>query len=612
TVLIGKGAGEKISVPQSKGMKPFTKIFSGSRNTAIGTMALGSNKVDNNTAVGYFSLALNINGEQNTAIGYEALKCNSDGEQNTALGYQALHSKLNGDFNTASGCKSLYSNTSGTYNTAVGLRALFGNTSGSYNLAAGFYSLLNNDTGSENSGLGHGALQNNVAGNQNTATGAFTLYQNSTGSRNTSMGYMSGASRTSNEKCTFVGYEADANGNVINSTAIGSGAMVNDNNQVRLGNDLITSLFCKGAYAATTTNYPNLFVDASGQIMRSTASLAEVDGVIGNEVLSATTNGGLLRSGLGTSGDPFTLGISWGGNGLATMASRSDHTHSNSWDLFGNSVISGQFLGTNNNLPLEIKTYGSLRARITTKGQLEILNTGQSVFIGEGAGANDNLTNSNNAFMGFRSGFMNSTGTGNSATGYQTLLNNTGGSFNSAYGYVTLQSNSTGNYNTAYGHFSLVSLSSGSGNTALGSYSGSTNSFNTYSNCTFIGLQSDAGGNGCSNSTSIGYYSIAEASNYVKIGNSATTLIGGEVGWSTLSDERVKNNVLENVAGLDFIMKLKPVTYNLDKIKQDQIIGREDKSDYPEKYDIEKIRFSGFIAQEVEKQLKKWDTISAG
>jgi len=41
TVLIGKGAGEKISVPQSKGMKPFTKIFSGSRNTAIGTMALG-------------------------------------------------------------------------------------------------------------------------------------------------------------------------------------------------------------------------------------------------------------------------------------------------------------------------------------------------------------------------------------------------------------------------------------------------------------------------------------------------------------------------------------------------------------------------------------------
>ena len=35
----------------------------------------------------------------------------------------------------------------------------------------------------------------------------------------------------------------------------------------------------------------------------------EVDGVVGNEVLNATVGGGLARSGAGTAGDPFTLGL---------------------------------------------------------------------------------------------------------------------------------------------------------------------------------------------------------------------------------------------------------------------------------------------------------------
>jgi hypothetical protein len=39
---------------------------------------------------------------------------------------------------------------------------------------------------------------------------------------------------------------------------------------------------------------------------------AEVDGIIGNEVLNATTNGGLLRTGSGTAADPYTLGLTAG------------------------------------------------------------------------------------------------------------------------------------------------------------------------------------------------------------------------------------------------------------------------------------------------------------
>jgi len=69
-----------------------------------------------------------------------------------------------------------------------------------------------------------------------------------------------------------------------------------------------------------------------------TASLVtEVDGVVGNEVLDATASGGLLRSGAGTAGSPYTLGVSWGGTGSATTVSRSDHGHTG--DVSGGSAL---------------------------------------------------------------------------------------------------------------------------------------------------------------------------------------------------------------------------------------------------------------------------------
>lgn len=48
----------------------------------------------------------------------------------------------------------------------------------------------------------------------------------------------------------------------------------------------------------------------------------EADGVIGNEVTNATAGGGLARSGSGTAGDPYTLGIAT--NGIATAMLNAD------------------------------------------------------------------------------------------------------------------------------------------------------------------------------------------------------------------------------------------------------------------------------------------------
>ncbi|MFZ1452462.1 MAG: tail fiber domain-containing protein, partial [Ferruginibacter sp.] len=54
------------------------------------------------------------------------------------------------------------------------------------------------------------------------------------------------------------------------------------------------------------------------------------------------------------------------------------------------------------------------------------------------------------------------------------------------------------------------------------------------------------------------------------------------------------------VHGLDFIMKLRPVTYNYDVNAIASAKGIKDSSNWEGKYDNEKIRYTGFIAQEVE------------
>jgi hypothetical protein len=97
---------------------------------------------------------------------------------------------------------------------------------------------------------------------------------------------------------------------------------------------------------------------------------------------------------------------------------------SNDWHITGNSgTVSGtNFLGTIDNQAFDIRTNNVLRTRITTKGQIEVYNTGNSIFIGEGSGAADDLTANVNVFVGHQSGFSNTTGSDNVASGYQTLL----------------------------------------------------------------------------------------------------------------------------------------------------------------------------------------------
>jgi len=88
------------------------------------------------------------------------------------------------------------------------------------------------------------------------------------------------------------------------------------------------------------------------------------------------------------------------------------------------------------------------------------------------------------------------------------------------------------------------------------------------------------------------------------------------VGWTTFpSDKRFKTNITENVKGLDFIMRLRPVTYNVRVNEIAKFLGEDKKIDksghfadrQPGEFEIRsrdeksKIVCSGFIGQEVEK-----------
>ena len=193
-----------------------------------------------------------------------------------------------------------------------------------------------------------------------------------------------------------------------------------------------------------------------------------------------------------------------------------------------------------------------------------------------------NTTGHDNTAIGYWSLYYNSDAEANTAIGESTMFYNTTGSYNTTIGFNALKSNTTGNSNTSLGYDALYNNKTGSYNTAIGYESGNTN-------------------DNFDNSTGIGYNAQPDGSNKVFIGNSSVTWIGGQVGWSTYSDKRIKTNIKDDVKGLEFILRLRPVTYNIDKDKEDKLLGIIDNANYKKKYDIEKIKFSGFLAQEVEK-----------
>jgi len=298
----------------------------------------------------------------------------------------------------------------------------------------------------------------------------------------------------------------------------------------------------------------------------------------------------------------------WGDHSLAGYLT----TESSDWKLSGNAgTISGtDFIGTTDNIDLDIRTNNTIKWRFKTNGTIEFLNTGSSVFIGQGAGANDDLSNNTNVFVGYKSGYNNTTGYSNTANGYESLYSNTTGSRNTANGYKSLYSNTTGSRNTANGYEALYNNTTGYNNTANGYYALFLNTTGNYN--TALGYYAFYSGND-TNSTALGYNTIITASSQIRLGNSSVTSIGGYADWTTISDKRFKKDVRENVPGLDFIMKLKPVTYHLDMNAIARFLNTPDSLRLKDA-EILKANMlqTGFLAQDVEKSAQEIGFVFSG
>jgi hypothetical protein len=215
-----------------------------------------------------------------------------------------------------------------------------------------------------------------------------------------------------------------------------------------------------------------------------------------------------------------------------------------------------------------------------------------------------NTTGVNNTAVGHEALTANTTGFGNTAIGFSALNVSSLADFNTAVGENSLQFNTTGGDNVGLGDHTLLSNTTGSQNTAIGSSAGSFSTNGSFN--VFVGTSADVVASNIDNCVAIGRTAKCTASNQVRLGNSATSSIGGVVGFSNISDGRYKKNIQDGVKGLDFIMKLQPVTYQLDINGINKQLGVAITNPQEKQAAAQNAStvFSGFIAQDVEQAAK--------
>jgi len=398
------------------------------------------NSTDNrNIGIGFQSLNTNVTGQNNVAIGYQSLE-NNRGSNNIGVGNLTLNSVVATGFrNIAIGQNTQIATTTGDDNIAIGDNAMAANTLARFNVAVGTRALTTTTTNGQNTAIGHESLTANTGGT-NTAVGYESLTANTTGVENVALGHQAGVSNT-------------GDGNIF----IG-----------------------KSAGAQETTANNKLYIENSN----ANADNALIYGEFDTNILR--TNGELQISNPSTSGYAFPLADGTAGQVLTTNgAGQIAFTNtSNDWSIIGNAGTnsSSNFLGTTDAQELRFRTNNNLRMGLTLKGQLELFNGSNSLFVGEEAGENDNLTDNRNTFIGYQNGFTTTNGEFNTSIGYQAMYNNTFGSTNMAVGNRALYFNTTGSNNVGVGFRSLYFNNTGENNVGLGfnsNYSNSTGNNNT-------------------------------------------------------------------------------------------------------------------------------------
>lgn len=461
---------------------------------------------------------------------------------------------------------------------------------------------INNTGGSVFIGEGAGA-NDDLSSNRNIEIGHQAGNSNTTGDYNTDLGYQAGAARTTGSLNTHVGYKSGTSNTGDYNTSVGA-----------------------QAFEYNTSGSHNTAVGESALIQNTTG---DGNTALGEKALANNDNG---TSNVALGRQSMDGNVSGSNNAAVGMRSMYNNDNGSENAAFGHNSLYNNISGSYNTATGTRSLYTSTASWNTAIGWETMYSntTGEyNVAVGE-SGLRSNTTGQKNTALGYealkssdsdmntaigaRALTTNTSGSENSALGHNSMYYNTSGNYNTAVGNNALYSNqtglgntsvgynslqtSTGNYNSAFGDEALRFLATGQGNVAVGKGAGVA--MFTGSNNTFVGTAT-FGTTGVSNSTGIGYGAVPSASNTVEVGDASITSIGGYANWTNLSDGRCKQNIQGNVPGLEFITKLRPVTYNLNLDAIAQIKRTPDSLRLKDAEQMkEQIVYTGLIAQEVE------------
>ncbi|MGB3077958.1 MAG: tail fiber domain-containing protein [Saprospiraceae bacterium] len=664
--LLGFKAGYEISTALSNtvmGHKALYATTSGNANVSIGSYSLFTNQVLKNlVAVGDSALYSN-NGSlaiHNTAIGHAALVSNSEGHDNSFIGFRSGNS-LHGNNNTGIGMHASYHNGSGDNSCVAGFEAGFtegfadgmsicGTQAGyggnfqsdaallgagagvqnmdSWTVGGGFLALFNGCVWNQIA-IGRESLYSMTSGEGCLGIGTYALHENTTGGRDIGIGDSVMYHSTSSFENTALGKNALRNNwNGKSNTILGINC---------IGNNQIVSSYssnvCIGADVMSQGSGSHSNVGIGKNALFDSEADSQV--AIGDEVLTyhgtigSTAIGSQSLSNNQAQGCTALGSLALTSNGFAdycTAVGMNAMRESYSEDGFNTSF--GAYSQLENYQGENMTSFGYSALRTSTAKEI----TGFGYYALSDV---DTYTYGNAAF-GYNALLSTSTGESNTAVGHEALSSNTFGTFNIGIGYLaltactgscdynvaigskslehtttgdinigvgynSLNANTTGDGNVAIGHSALSSSTTSNDNTAVGYQSLNSNTTGSYR--TGIGRSANSSGSNYDNSTGVGDNADCTASDQVRIGDNTVTSIGGYDSWTNFSDRRIKKDIANTDIGLDFVLNLRPVTYQLDIKTIDDYFD----SHYGERDEVSKDKsealamlHSGFIAQEVE------------
>jgi|SRR6218665_288179 len=447
------------------GFSALEGITSGYGNDAFGYGSLANLTSGNsNAAFGNNALYNNTTGERNVAVGGSALSGNTTGIDNVAIGFASLSGNSTGSENITLGNYALTGNTTGDDNIAVGYASLSTNTTGGYNVAMG-YSALRNNNGSNNVAIGSSALTNVTAGTQNTAIGTSAMSAGNAGNRNVAVGHEAGASSANPGVSTnniFVGYRSGyqtttGSNNTLVGTSAGANATTATWNTALGSNALLSTTTGGGNVAVGGSTLRANTIGTFNIALGSSALINNISGnsnfAAGNSALGNNTTGGTNIA----LGDASLNANSTGGSNIAVGSYALRNNNGNDNVAFGESALMTATAATQNTA---IGT-GSMRAG----------NAGnRNVAVGFEAGANVANTgvNSNNVFMGYRTGYAVTSGINNTFIGTSSGLSVTTGSNNTIIGPYSGTAALTNNIVIADGSGNRRINVDATGNTGIG------------------------------------------------------------------------------------------------------------------------------------------------